>query len=83
MRDIYDTYLVLKGMDEEAFVNNAVYYGILRDYLPGNTVDYFVDNIEEIDMWADDGHNNWRDQFTAEELYIRAHEYARKALVTW
>ncbi|KPG86492.1 hypothetical protein [Frigoribacterium sp. RIT-PI-h] len=83
MRDSYDTYLVLQGIQEEAFVKSAVYYGTLLDYLPGTTVDYFIDDIDAAEQWASDGYENWRSGSTAEELFVQAHEYAKEARVTW
>lgn len=75
MRDAYDQMLVEKSIFEEITVNAAYEYGVLELYLAGTTVDYFVDLPDWAEDFIEDGRVNGRQQFTAEELFIMAHEY--------
>ena len=81
MRDPYDIWLVLRAIEEEMVVEAAIIFGILSDYLLADEIDYFYDTP---DGWLRDfineGYNYQRHEHTAEELYIWAHEYDKKAL---
>jgi len=75
MRDAYDQMLIQKSIDEESIINSAYEYGVLEIYLVGNVFDYFLDLPEWAEDFIEDGQVNGRQHFTAEELFIMAHEY--------
>lgn len=75
MRDAYDQMLVQKSINEEHIMNAAYEYGVLEMYLVGGVHDYFLDLPDWAEDFIEDGQNNGRPQFTAEELFVMAHEY--------
>ena len=76
MRDEYDTMLIEKGIFDDIKANAAIKYGIVELYLVGDMDDYIVTTPE---WWVlnfiEEGRTQQRHDFTAEELFILAHEY--------
>lgn len=80
-RDGYDAWLIDKSIAEEMNIEYALKLGIMSDYLLGDEIDYYVEDPEDYERdFRDEGMAVQRYGYTAEELFIAAHEFDKKMI---